>query len=132
MNEPRIFLITGAGTGLGRTFAEAALRAGHSVVGRVRREDEWAGRSMVRSGRSIADYDAVFDPVRRRRHDYSGRQAGDPAKAAQALLRVVESERPPVHLLLGRDALELAGERLVHLRDEIKAWEPVSLSTDFS
>jgi len=43
---------------------------------------EWAGRSMVRSGRSIADYDAVFDPVRKRRQEYSGHQPGDPPKAA--------------------------------------------------
>ena len=93
---------------------------------------EWAGRSMVRSDRSIADYDAVFDPVRKRRQEYSGQQVGDPAKAAQVLLQLVESESPPIHLLLGRDALKLVEERLVHLGDEIKAWEPVSLSTDFS
>jgi len=87
---------------------------------------------MVRSGRSIADYDAVFDPVRKRRQEYSGQQAGNPAKAAQVLLQVVESERPPVHLLLGQDALKLVEERLAHFVDEVEAWEPVSLSTDFS
>ena len=40
MNNAKIFLITGAGAGLGRAFAEAALRAGHTVVGTVRREDD--------------------------------------------------------------------------------------------
>jgi NAD(P)-dependent dehydrogenase (short-subunit alcohol dehydrogenase family) len=93
---------------------------------------EWAGRSMVRSGRFIADYDVVFDPVRRRRQDYSGHQAGDPAKAALALLKLVESADPPTHLLLGNDALRLVKERLAVLSREIKAWEPVSRSTDFS
>jgi short-subunit dehydrogenase len=93
---------------------------------------EWAGRSMVRSGRSIADYDAVFEPIRKRRREYSGRQAGDPAKAAQVLLKIVDSDNPPTHLLLGNDALKLVDERLAALSSEIKAWESISRSTDFT
>ena len=92
---------------------------------------DWAGRSMVRSGRSIADYDTVFEPVRKRRQEYSGHQAGDPAKAAQVLLKIVDSEHPPTHLLLGNDALKLVGARLAELSAEIKAWESISRSTDF-
>lgn len=92
---------------------------------------EWAGRSMVRSERSISDYDAVFDPVRKRRLEYSGRQAGDPAKAARVLLELVELEEPPAHLLLGSDALKLVKERLAALHDEIQAREAVSRSTDY-
>ena len=87
---------------------------------------------MVRSERSISDYDAVFDPVRKRRLEYSGRQAGDPAKAARVLLDLVELEEPPTHLLLGSDALKLVRERLAALHEEIRAWEPVSRSTDYS
>ncbi len=93
---------------------------------------DWAGRSMVRSGRSIADYDAVFEPIRQRRQEYSGHQAGDPAKAAQVLLKIVDSDNPPVHLLLGNDALKLVEERLAALSGEIKVWRAVSRSTDFS
>jgi short-subunit dehydrogenase len=92
---------------------------------------EWAGRSMVRSGRSIADYDAVFDPVRKRRQDYSGHQAGDPAKAALALLRIVDAHDPPTHLLLGNDARRLVEARLKTLNREISTWESVTSSTDF-
>ena len=93
---------------------------------------EWAGRSMVRSERHIPDYDAVFDPVRERRREYSGKQAGDPSKAAQVLLKVVESADPPTHLLLGNDALKLVEERLSALRNEIEAWASISRSTDFT
>jgi len=92
---------------------------------------EWAGRSMVRSERSVSDYDTVFDPVRKRRLEYSGQQAGDPAKAARVLLEIAESGEPPTHLLLGSDALKLVRERLAALHDEIQAWEPVSRSTDY-
>jgi short-subunit dehydrogenase len=93
---------------------------------------EWAGRSMVRAERSIADYDAVFDPVRKRRQEYSGKQAGDPAKAAQVLLKVVGSDDPPTHLLLGNDALKLVKARLAALSNEIEVWEAISRSTDFT
>ncbi|GGC77513.1 short-chain dehydrogenase/reductase [Undibacterium terreum] len=92
---------------------------------------DWAGRSMVRSSHSIADYDAVFNPVRRARQSKSGKQAGDPAKAAQALLHIVAQENPPTHLVLGKDALKLVREKISKLSEEINAWEAVSLSTDF-
>ncbi|MES2072292.1 MAG: oxidoreductase [Pseudomonadota bacterium] len=92
---------------------------------------DWAGRSMLRTNRSIADYDAVFDPIRRARAAKNGKQLGDPAKAAQALLKIVEEENPPVHLVLGSDAIKLVREKLSQLSKEIDAWEELSLSTDF-
>jgi NAD(P)-dependent dehydrogenase (short-subunit alcohol dehydrogenase family) len=93
---------------------------------------DWAGRSMVRAGRSIADYDALFDPIRQARADKSGRQAGDPAKAAAALLKILAADDPPVHLLLGSDALKLVRAKLDALATEIEAWEQLTLSTDFT
>jgi NAD(P)-dependent dehydrogenase (short-subunit alcohol dehydrogenase family) len=91
---------------------------------------DWAGRSLVRKERSIADYDAVFDPVRKRRQDMSGKQTGDPKKAAAAMLTLIEAENPPMHLLLGSDALRLVREKLDFLKSEFDAWEKLSLSTD--
>lgn len=92
---------------------------------------DWAGRSMVRTSRSIADYDPLFDPIRKARGEKSGHQAGDPTKAAQALLKVLATENPPVHLLLGSDALKLVREKIDSLNGEIIAWEDMTLSTDF-
>jgi NAD(P)-dependent dehydrogenase (short-subunit alcohol dehydrogenase family) len=91
---------------------------------------DWAGRSMIRKDRSIADYDAVFEPVRKRRQDMSGKQVGDPKKAAQAMLTLIEMENPPVNLLLGSDALRLVREKLDLLKSEIEASEKLTLSTD--
>ncbi|MEJ5058465.1 MULTISPECIES: oxidoreductase [unclassified Pseudomonas] len=92
---------------------------------------EWAGRSMIRSGRTLEDYDAVFNPVRKAREDKSGKQAGDPHKAAQVLLTLVAAEKPPVHLLLGKDAVRLVREKIANLQAEIDAWEHLSTSTEF-
>ncbi|MGJ7568232.1 oxidoreductase [Variovorax sp. RB2P76] len=91
---------------------------------------DWAGRSMVRAERHVTDYDAVFDPIREARQAKNGRQPGDPAKAAQALLKVIAAEKPPVHLLLGKDALALVRAKLASMAEEIDAWEAVSASTD--
>lgn len=91
---------------------------------------DWAGRSMQRTPRSIADYDASFDPVRKAREEKSGKQLGDPRKAAQAMLQVIASAMPPAHLLLGSDALSLVREKLSRTAREIDQWETLSRSTD--
>ncbi|WP_175760492.1 oxidoreductase [Burkholderia ambifaria] len=91
---------------------------------------DWAGRSMARTPRSIADYDAIFDPIRQAREEKSGRQLGDPAKAARAMLAVIAADRPPAHLLLGSDALRLVRAKWSALEDEMRAWEAVTVSTD--
>jgi NAD(P)-dependent dehydrogenase (short-subunit alcohol dehydrogenase family) len=92
---------------------------------------EWAGRSMVRSPRSIEDYDALFNPVRKAREDKSGKQNGDPDKAAAVIMDLITLDEPPVHLLLGSDALALVKPELRTALDEIDFWEKVSRSTDF-
>jgi len=91
---------------------------------------DWAGRSMQRSPRRIADYDEVFDPIRQARQEKSGKQLGDPQKAARAILQLIESEKPPAHLLLGSDALSLVRAKLAELSAEMDAWEAVTRSTD--
>ncbi|MCP3726446.1 oxidoreductase [Paraburkholderia sp. CNPSo 3272] len=91
---------------------------------------DWAGRSMQRTPRSIPDYDAIFDPIRKAREEKSGKQLGDPQKAARAMLAAIAADRPPAHLLLGSDALGLVRDKLSALEDEIRVWESVTVSTD--
>jgi len=91
---------------------------------------DWAGRSMVRAPRAIADYDTLFDPIRERRQAVSGRQLGDPEKAARAMLQIIESDAPPTHLLLGSDALTLVRDKLHALEEEMATWEALTRSTD--
>ena len=91
---------------------------------------DWAGRSMIRTPRSIPDYDALFDPIRQAREEKSGKQLGDPAKAARAMLAVIDSDAPPAHLILGSDALGLVRAKLSELAQEITTWEAITRSTD--
>lgn len=91
---------------------------------------DWAGRSMQRTARSIADYNESFDPVRKAREDKNGKQLGDPQRAAQAMLQIIDSATPPAHLLLGSDALALVREKLQRANSEIDQWEALTRSTD--
>ncbi|MBS74642.1 oxidoreductase [Variovorax sp.] len=122
------FALEGISEVLGKEVAGFGIHVTAVAPGSFR--TDWAGRSMVRSERSIADYDALFDPIREARQAKSGAQTGDPAKAAQALLALVEAPNPPAHLLLGTDALGLVRARLAAMSDEIDAWEAVTRSTD--
>jgi NAD(P)-dependent dehydrogenase (short-subunit alcohol dehydrogenase family) len=92
---------------------------------------EWAGRSMVRTHRSIADYDALFDPIRQAREAKSGRQGGDPAKAAQVLIEMLGADSAPRHLVLGSDALHLVRRKIDAFGAELDQWTTVSQSTDY-
>lgn len=93
---------------------------------------DWAGRSMTRTPRSIPDYDAIFDPVRKARVEKSGKQLGDPVKAARAMLALIDADHPPAHLLLGSDALQLVRTKLSTLARDLDVWEQVTASTDDS
>jgi NAD(P)-dependent dehydrogenase (short-subunit alcohol dehydrogenase family) len=93
---------------------------------------DWAGRSMTRTPRSISDYDDIFNPIRKAREEKSGKQLGDPRKAARAMLTVIGADDPPKHLLLGSDALGLIRDKLSALNAEICAWEATTVSTDAS
>jgi NAD(P)-dependent dehydrogenase (short-subunit alcohol dehydrogenase family) len=92
---------------------------------------DWAGRSMVRAPRTIVDYDALIDPLRAAREGRSGKQLGDPAKAARAILKVVQTGNPPAHLLLGPDAVKAVRDKLAALEAEIADSEAISMSTNF-
>jgi short-subunit dehydrogenase len=92
---------------------------------------DWAGRSMVRTQRSIQDYDTLFEPIRAARQAASGNQLGNPAKAAEAVLKVLEAEKPPVHLVLGSDALRLVTAGRSAVDKDLHEWDELSRSTDF-
>lgn len=92
---------------------------------------DWAGRSMVRAHRHIADYDDIFDPIRDARKAKSGTQAGAPERAAQVLLDILALKQAPRHLLLGSDALDLVRNRQEAMAAELEQWDPISRSTDY-
>jgi len=92
---------------------------------------DWAGRSMVRSERTISDYDTIFGPIREARKARSGQQPGDPAKAGKAIADFLTVTEPPLHLLLGPDAFEYVQKEFEVVQSEFTSWEAVTRSTNF-
>ncbi|WP_062015276.1 oxidoreductase [Aureimonas sp. AU4] len=124
------FALEGISEALGKEVAGFGIHVTAIAPGQFR--TDWAGRSMDRTPRSIPDYDAVMDPIRAGRQAKSGNQPGDPAKAAAALLDLVEADNPPVRLFLGEDALGLVNAKLDAMRAEMGVWHALSRSTSFS
>lgn len=91
----------------------------------------WAGPSIKAATSRIADYATTAGANSDRISGYSGQQAGDPVRAAEAIVTAVESDSPPLRLLLGRMALQVARAKLESLRHDFDAWEPTTVGADF-
>jgi NAD(P)-dependent dehydrogenase (short-subunit alcohol dehydrogenase family) len=92
---------------------------------------DWAGRSIVESATRIADYDETAGVRRTQTRERSGNQAGDPVRGAEAIIAAVESAEPPLRLLLGAPALELAYKKLGAMRANFDAWKETTLGADY-
>ena len=92
---------------------------------------DWAGRSAKESARQIDDYVATAGAVRLGVRASSGKQFGDPARAATAIIDAVASGKPPHHLLLGKDAFVGAMSKVDQLRRDFTAAEKVARGADF-
>ena len=92
---------------------------------------DWSGRSILESKSVIDDYDQTAGERRRKTHAGSGKQVGDPVRAGEAIIKAVESDDPPLHLVLGKPALELAYKKLEAIRKDLDTWKDTTLSADF-
>ncbi|QIE28519.1 3-phenylpropionate-dihydrodiol/cinnamic acid-dihydrodiol dehydrogenase (plasmid) [Caballeronia sp. SBC1] len=91
----------------------------------------WAGPSIKQSATRIDDYAATAGERRKQTEARSGNQAGDPVRAAQAIIDAALSDTPPLRLLLGKTALELARKKVASLTQDFDAWEKTTIGADF-
>jgi NAD(P)-dependent dehydrogenase (short-subunit alcohol dehydrogenase family) len=92
---------------------------------------DWAGRSLLESRTVINDYDSTAGERRRQTHERSGRQQGDPVRAGKAIIEAVGSQNPPLHLLLGKPALEMGYRKLEALKKDFDSWRQTTLGADY-
>lgn len=92
---------------------------------------EWAGPSAIRAVKVIDDYAQSAGTVINNIGNISGKQPGDPVKAAKAIIKAVNSDEPPMRLPLGESALRVIREKLKSVEDNLSKWEAVSLDTAF-
>jgi NAD(P)-dependent dehydrogenase (short-subunit alcohol dehydrogenase family) len=92
---------------------------------------DWAGRSLQRSSKQIPEYAETAGAFRERITSGSGKQAGDPVRACHAIIKALQSENAPLHLVLGQRALDTARSKVELLRGELDTWAETSLSADY-
>jgi NAD(P)-dependent dehydrogenase (short-subunit alcohol dehydrogenase family) len=88
------------------------------------------GASLVRAEKVIEDYAETAGAMRENAAKVSYNQPGDPVKLAAAIVRLVASPQPPVHLPLGNDTLKSYREKSDAFEKEISEWHDVITSTD--
>jgi len=92
---------------------------------------DWAGRSLKVAKTSIADYVDTAGARSRQINERSGKQPGDPVRAAEAMITIVEVDQPPRNLFLGKIAFDMAREKLGYLSKSIDEWQTLSVGADF-
>lgn len=93
---------------------------------------DFIGRSLERAEKHLADYDRTSGKFARLLETMEGKQPGDPARAAAAIVAAVESDGPPLRLVLGKYANEKARRKFTDAERERATWESIGLPTDFT
>ncbi len=93
------------------------------------RTDFAGASSMIREGHPA--YDTTVGATARFQRDYNGRQPGNPAKAAAAVLHIAGLDEPPLRLLLGSDAVDIVEQTDLARMEADRKWRELSVSTDF-
>ena len=93
---------------------------------------EFISRSLERASAAIPDYEASSGKFRRFLETMNGRQPGDPAKAADAIIAAVESDNPPLRLVLGKYAIDKTRRKLGSAARELDAGSAAGAATDFT
>jgi NAD(P)-dependent dehydrogenase (short-subunit alcohol dehydrogenase family) len=92
---------------------------------------DFLGRSGKLAAREIPEYSETAGKARQYLLSQSGKQPGDPQKAVEAVIAVVDSPQPPVHLLLGKSALRRFRAKLAGWEKDLAAWENVTQGADY-
>lgn len=122
------FAVTGYSESLAKELAPLGIKV--TVVAPSGFRTDWAGRSANNTKTIIADYEATAHTNQNTIRGYSGNQPGDPVRAAKAIIKAVESDTPPVRLLLGNGALKGARNKIAEMQLDIDTWEETTVWAD--
>jgi NAD(P)-dependent dehydrogenase (short-subunit alcohol dehydrogenase family) len=124
------FAIEGLSASLAQELAPFGIKV-TSVAPGAFRTDFLSGHSIRKSEDADSGYNASVGQMLGALDAMAGKQIGDPALGAAAMIDAIDAAEPPLHLLLGSDALRRARAKLEAVIAEMDRWEPVTLGTDF-
>lgn len=123
------FAVEGLSEALSKEVAPLGIRVTIVEPGAFR--TDFNGRSLSIPEQQIDDYAETTGKFLEWSQQMDGKQPGDPEKAAQAIIRVVESNEPPLRLVLGEDAVNAIEQKLQSVKAELDKWRSTSLATAF-
>jgi NAD(P)-dependent dehydrogenase (short-subunit alcohol dehydrogenase family) len=123
------FAVEGLSQALAKEVGPLGIRVSLIEPGPFR--TDFQGRSMTSVAKPIDAYAQTAGERRAQLRAGSGKQPGDPQRAADAIIKVVESANPPLHLVLGSNGVQRVREALHGVLRSVDEWESVSLGTDF-
>lgn len=123
------FAVSGLSKGLAQEVKPLGIKV--IVVEPSAFRTDFAGRSIRDTARPIDDYAETAGKQRATSAAGNGRQPGDPVRAAEAVIRAVEQDEPPLHLLLGANAVRRVRTELEERMRELQRWEDVARGADF-
>jgi len=125
------FAVEGFSESLAQEVEQFGIKVSIVAPGFVR--TDFLDNSSVRYGdKSIEDYAALSAQIRSTYDSYSHKQAGDPSKLAAAIVILSQQTEPPLRLLTGSDAVEMANAKLERIKIEVDKWHDLSVSTDIT
>ncbi|WP_313689055.1 oxidoreductase [Pantoea sp.] len=92
---------------------------------------DWAGRSLHQTPSKLPEYAETAAARMKATSEYSGTQAGDPARAASAMIAITENATPPRHLVMGAWGYDAVTNKLKERLAQVEAWKQTSIDTDF-
>lgn len=93
---------------------------------------DFIARSMDKAQGEILDYQATSGKFARFLASMDGKQPGDPAKAAAAIVKMVLDGEAPLHFPLGKYVVKKLRDKAAALTREAEKWEAVAAATEFS
>lgn len=109
----------------------ATLGIGVTVVEPGPFRTDFLGSSLAEAAKVLPDYQETAGKTRAGNIQRNGKQPGDPALAAQAIVNAVTAPKPPLHLLLGGFAYERFNTKLAALKQEMETWRETTLGADY-
>jgi len=92
---------------------------------------DWAGRSLRQTSNNIADYAETAGARMKNTAEGSGKQPGDPVRAAQAMIAITYEAHPPRHLVMGAVGYNAVTAKLKERLSQIESRKAISLGTDY-
>jgi len=123
------FALEGIGESLAKQVGPLGIRVTNVEPSGFR--TDWAGRSATYTEPKIADYKETVGKSLAGMASYSGKQPGDPERAAQAMFDLVRMDNPPLHLPLGKAAVKGALEKFTNIKEEIEQYAEIGNGADF-